>query len=120
MHALFTHKESPWRHKKLLISFSTLLLLLLILDKATVSIWGEQMWITYKDDPLFMVKHAADPYFVSGTVAAALILLGGDAFLIYRCYMLWGKSWLVIVLPVMMWLAYFGEHFLMHSSPPSL
>lgn len=59
---------------------------MLIIDKATVSVWGEQLWITYRDDLGgvlgYLGTHGADWYFSMGTVAAALILLSGDAFIV--------------------------------------
>lgn len=51
-----------------------------------MSVWGEQLWITYRDEEggvlAYLGGHSADWYFSMGTVAAAIILLSGDAFIV--------------------------------------
>jgi hypothetical protein len=45
--------------------------------------------------------------FTSGeqSVNVPLQSLLGDGILIYRCWIVWNKSWLIVTLPLLIWLA---------------
>ncbi|TFK42237.1 hypothetical protein BDQ12DRAFT_677854 [Crucibulum laeve] len=92
--------------------YSTLLVLLLTVDISCNAVWGEQMWITFRDTPggvpVFVETQVSVWYqTLSSTSVVALIFLG-DALLIHRLFLIWGSSYLVIVVPMLAYLTAFS------------
>ncbi|PPQ88590.1 hypothetical protein CVT25_009970 [Psilocybe cyanescens] len=45
----------------------------------------------------------SDPLQAAKTAIFVLLTLVGDAFVIYRCYIIWHRQWWVVVLPMLLW-----------------
>ncbi|KAI0697361.1 hypothetical protein BC835DRAFT_770083 [Cytidiella melzeri] len=89
--------------------YSTALFLLLTIDISVNAVWGEIMWITARDQPggvpIFIATQLSDWYQAWGSSAAVGLVLMSDALLIYRLFVIYNSSWLVIVIPIMAFLA---------------
>lgn len=108
LQALLRNKSRSWGQVKFLLLFSTTMLCLLTVDVSTNSVWGEQMWITFRDQPggvpTYISKHVVDWYEILGTTSVAVMILMGDAFIIYRCFVIWNQRLWIIAFPILMWL----------------
>ena len=66
--------------------YSTALMLLLTLDIAVNAVWGEQMWITFRDAPggvpIFIVTQLSNWYQAWGSSAAVALVFMSDALLV--------------------------------------
>ncbi|KAI0739351.1 hypothetical protein C8Q80DRAFT_1111133 [Daedaleopsis nitida] len=86
------HKRHP--SDITLALFTTAILCLNTVYVATESVFGEQMWITNEDYPggpgAYLADYASVWYETLGTAASIVLNLFGDAFLIYRCFVIWG------------------------------
>ncbi|KAI0340440.1 hypothetical protein BDW22DRAFT_1309572, partial [Trametopsis cervina] len=96
----------PW---KFFLAYSTALFLLLTIDISINAVWGENMWITARDQPggvpVFIGTQLADWYQAWGSSAAVGLVLMSDALLVFRLFIIYGSNWLIIVLPVLTYLA---------------
>ncbi|CDO73851.1 hypothetical protein BN946_scf185016.g8 [Trametes cinnabarina] len=96
---------------KLLIAFSTAILLLNTIFVATESVFGEEMWIVNADYPggssAYIEDFASVWYQTFGTAASIVLNLFSDALMIYRCYIVWGDL-RVVLFPVVLYLATFS------------
>ncbi|EIW52707.1 uncharacterized protein TRAVEDRAFT_53147 [Trametes versicolor FP-101664 SS1] len=94
-----------------LVLFSTVLLLLNTIFVATEAVFGEEMWIVNADYPggqnAYLVDFASVWYQTFGTAASILLNLLSDAFLIYRCYIVWADL-RIILFPSVLYLATFA------------
>ncbi|KAH9850921.1 hypothetical protein C2E23DRAFT_734047 [Lenzites betulinus] len=95
-----------------LVAFSTVLLLLNTVFVATEAVFGEELWIVNVDYPggqeAYLAAFASVWYQTFGTAASITLNLLSDALLIYRCYIIWGGSLLVVLFPAVLYLASFG------------
>lgn len=92
--------------------YSTVLLLLLTIDISVNAVWGEQMWITFRDGPGgvpgFIVTQTSVWYQTLGSTSVVCMIFLGDALLLYRLYVIYGSSLLMISLPILAYLAAFS------------
>ncbi|KAF8487757.1 hypothetical protein JB92DRAFT_2820741 [Gautieria morchelliformis] len=92
--------------------YSTILLILLTIDISTNAFWGEQMWITFRDapggPPAFIAHDLSVWYQIVGSTSVVVLIFMGDAFLLYRCYILWRSDYRIIALPVLIYFASFA------------
>ncbi|THH32296.1 hypothetical protein EUX98_g1893 [Antrodiella citrinella] len=87
---------------KFFFIYSTVLLILVTIDMATNAVWGEIMWIDKRVDPgvaTFIVEDLSIWYQIMGSTTVVIMVLLGDALLVYRLYVIWGSNYWVIVLP---------------------
>ncbi|KAI0362158.1 hypothetical protein OH77DRAFT_1441428 [Trametes cingulata] len=70
--------------------------------------FNELAWIddrNYPGGPLaFLLEQQARPSNTAGNSAAIIITFLADGLLLYRCYRVWNK-WYIMVIPILMWLA---------------
>uniref|UniRef100_A0A8H8CG87 Uncharacterized protein n=1 Tax=Psilocybe cubensis TaxID=181762 RepID=A0A8H8CG87_PSICU len=45
----------------------------------------------------------SDPLQAAKTAVFVLLTLVGDAFVIYRCYIIWSRQWWIVILPLLCW-----------------
>ncbi|KAF7353826.1 hypothetical protein MVEN_01068200 [Mycena venus] len=60
----------------------------------------------FLNSPLGALAYYADvsnPLQAAKTAVYVTLTLSGDFFVIYRCYVVWNRSWLVVVLPILLW-----------------
>ncbi|EMD38814.1 hypothetical protein CERSUDRAFT_112546 [Gelatoporia subvermispora B] len=104
-----TPKTRRPRSDKFFTLYSTALLIMLTIDISTNAFWGQQMWILDRGRPggvpAFIADESSIWYQTFGTTSSIVLILMGDALLIYRCFIIWGSNWLVIVLPILIYLA---------------
>ncbi|EMD31944.1 hypothetical protein CERSUDRAFT_162401 [Gelatoporia subvermispora B] len=110
VHSVYTMPKLQRRKSdKVFVLYSIALLFLLTVDIATNAFWGQQMWITFRDQPggipAFIAHEESVWYETWGTAASIALIFLGDGLLIFRCYIIWGSSLLVILLPCLTYLA---------------
>ncbi|KDR85985.1 hypothetical protein GALMADRAFT_52215 [Galerina marginata CBS 339.88] len=92
--------------------YSTILLLLLTIDISVNAVWGEQMWITFRDGPGgvpgFIVTQSSVWYQTLGSTSVVAMIFMGDALLLYRLFVIYGSNYLVIAFPALAYLAAFS------------
>jgi len=89
--------------------YSTVLLLLLTIDISVNAVWGEQMWITNQAAvPEFIVTQSSVWYQTLGSTSVVAMIFMGDALLLYRLFVIYGSSYLVIAFPALAYLAAFS------------
>jgi hypothetical protein len=66
--------------------YSTALLILLTIDISANAMWGEQMWITFRDapggPPAFIAQDLSVWYQIVGSSSVVVLIFMGDAFLV--------------------------------------
>jgi len=66
--------------------YSTILLLLLTIDISVNAVWGEQMWITFRDTaggvPGFIATQTSVWYQTMGSASVVVMIFMGDALLV--------------------------------------
>jgi len=110
VHAVFKMPRADLRKSdKLFVLYSTVLLALLTIDISTNAVWGQQMWITFRDQPggvpAFIAQEQSVWYETLGSTASIALICLGDALLIFRCYVIWSSNFTVILLPILIYLA---------------
>lgn len=131
MQGLWSSKHhSTIAMKKFHAVFSTVMILLLTIDVSVTAIWGEEMWIVRRDAPggipLFILTENSIWYSTLGTICTFIIVLLADIFLVsnlhhwlqwyftkgtklYRLYVIFEASYLVVTIPCLALLAAFGK-----------
>jgi len=96
---------------KFFFCYSTAMFLLLTLDISVNAVWGENMWITYRDRPggpsLFLATQLSDWYQAMGSSAAVALVFMSDALLIYRLFVIFGHNYYILILPILAYIASF-------------
>ncbi|KAI0773183.1 hypothetical protein BD413DRAFT_472983 [Trametes elegans] len=99
------------RSDKIMVAFSTALLLLNTVFVATEAVFGEEMWVVNADYPggpeAYLGDFASVWYQTFGTAASIVLNLLSDALLIYRCYIIWADV-RVILFPFVLYLGTFS------------
>lgn len=79
-------RQTVDRKHWLLALYSTVLIALLTIDISANAVWGEQMWITFRNRPggvvAFLSAETSVWYETLGSTAVVAILFLGDAFLV--------------------------------------
>ncbi|KAL1941534.1 hypothetical protein VTO73DRAFT_6973 [Trametes versicolor] len=114
------------RADKLLIAFSTVLLVLNTIYYTTQTYFGQQMWIVHADYPggmdAYLAANVAVWYQTWGTATVTVSNLMADALMMYRVYVIWDNA-SVVVIPALIWLGSFRvsiHDFLYHLTSRSL
>ncbi|KAI0325798.1 hypothetical protein GY45DRAFT_1374472 [Cubamyces sp. BRFM 1775] len=93
---------------KYMMAFSTVLVLLNTIFWTTQAYFGEMMWIVHSDYPggadAYWIDFGSVWYQTWGMAACVVCNLLNDAFLVYRCFVIW-NSRRIIVFPGILWLA---------------
>lgn len=91
------------------VAYGGVLLTLVTIAVVTDGLWGQYMWIDRRNSPGgplgFFVASENAWYNVFGSAADATANILGDGLLLYRCYMIWGSRWYIVVLPTLIYLA---------------
>ncbi|KAK7050235.1 hypothetical protein R3P38DRAFT_3306447 [Favolaschia claudopus] len=61
----------------------------------------------FLNSPLGALAYYADvsnPLQAAKTAVYVTLTLAGDFFVIYRCHVVWGRNWLIVALPILLWL----------------
>ncbi|KAI9433472.1 hypothetical protein H4582DRAFT_981896 [Lactarius indigo] len=103
-------RSSSYRKGRIFyVAYGGVLLTLVTIAVVTDGLWGQYMWIdrrNYPGGPLgFFVATESAWYNVFGSAADATANVLGDGLLLYRCYMIWGSRWYIVVLPTLMYIA---------------
>ncbi|GJE92355.1 hypothetical protein PsYK624_085090 [Phanerochaete sordida] len=85
--------------------FSTISLLLITIQVAVQSVFGELMWISNADFPggsaAYLGANASVWYQTMGSGAMVLLTVMSDSLLIYRCYVVWNNV-AVVIFPIVL------------------
>ncbi|KAM6498921.1 hypothetical protein JOM56_006869 [Amanita muscaria] len=105
---LFSKRHRRFQSSRLFLSvFSTLLFILITIDISTNAVWGEQMWITFRDEPggvpLFIETQVSVWYETLSSTSVVVMIFMGDALLIYRLYIIYDSNLWLVVLPCLTW-----------------
>ncbi|KAJ7124760.1 hypothetical protein C8R43DRAFT_1135441 [Mycena crocata] len=103
------HSSDARKESFFYISYSSVMLLLWTTASSCNAIFGQFIWIDHRDvlggPAAYLDDHLSAWYNTLGTVAGICMNFLADGLLLYRCYIIWGSSWKIIVLPVII---YFG------------
>ncbi|KAF8167189.1 hypothetical protein B0H34DRAFT_4215 [Crassisporium funariophilum] len=103
--------NSP-RSRRFFALYSTVLVMLLTIDISANAVWGEQMWITFRDAPggvpAFIGTQVSVWYQTLGSTSVVAMIFMGDALLLYRLYVIYGSNIWVVVFPILAYLAAFS------------
>jgi len=103
--------NSP-RSRRFFALYSTILLVLLTIDIAVNAVWGEQMWITFRDAPGGVPAYIGTQvnvwYQTLGSTTVVALIFMGDALLLYRLYVIYGSNIWVVIPPILAYLAAFS------------
>ncbi|KAF7356027.1 Carboxylic ester hydrolase [Mycena venus] len=107
---LLTTQSGRWKRgseiKWIMVVVSCLLFIIATLDLVMAIITIVQAFVLYTGpggaDHIF--THSAGYQTMTKSFCVGFQSLLGDAILIYRCWFLWNRSWLVITLPLLIWL----------------
>ncbi|TFY77699.1 hypothetical protein EWM64_g6311 [Hericium alpestre] len=86
------------------IAFGATLLVAMTLNVVSTLLIGDLMWIDHRDVPggplAYYTNHLSSWLETLASAASSFANLSGDALLIYRSYMIWGRKLWVLALPV--------------------
>ncbi|PPR02747.1 hypothetical protein CVT26_009458 [Gymnopilus dilepis] len=113
LHALFRQgNKNSASSRRFCATYSTFMVLFTTIDVACNAIWGEQMWITYRNIPGGVVQYIATRvsiwYETLGSSSVVCSVFLGDALLIYRTYLVYGRRRVSIALPIIAYVAAVG------------
>ncbi|KAF9459672.1 hypothetical protein BDZ94DRAFT_1267757 [Collybia nuda] len=57
------------------------------------------------EGPLQYYQNVSNPLQVAKTAVYVTLTLTGDSFVIYRCYVVWNRTWWIVILPILLWMA---------------
>ncbi|THU91641.1 hypothetical protein K435DRAFT_727002 [Dendrothele bispora CBS 962.96] len=104
---LLLHERRASRSKFYLI-YGTVLLALWIIALSCNAIFGQYVWIDFRDPDgpaAFLGENISAWYNTLGTTAGVAMNFMADAMLLYRCRMIWGRwGLLVVTFPAIMYL----------------
>ncbi|KAI0262321.1 hypothetical protein BC834DRAFT_393969 [Gloeopeniophorella convolvens] len=94
--------------RRFYVAYGAVLLTLVTIAVTTDALWGQYMWIDRRNTPGgplgFFAETESAWYNVFGSAADATANILGDGLLVYRCYMIWGSRWYVVILPILMYI----------------
>ncbi|KIK36888.1 hypothetical protein CY34DRAFT_489634 [Suillus luteus UH-Slu-Lm8-n1] len=100
--------SKPMQRRLFYACFGGLLFLLLTVSSASNAAFGELMWIERRNNPggppAFFAANLAAWYNAFGTAADCASNILTDGLLLYRCYIIWGSSLRVIIIPAIIYL----------------
>jgi len=110
MKVLWRKKEKDPRATRFYMIYSTASFFLITIFLVVNAMFGQEMWIINADFPggsaAYFATHAAVWYETMGTTAAVILQLMSDGVLIYRCFVVWNNTYLLIF-PCILWVATF-------------
>ncbi|KAF9449976.1 hypothetical protein P691DRAFT_726891 [Macrolepiota fuliginosa MF-IS2] len=106
------HKAGSTRVRRFFAIYSTLALVLLTIDISCNAVWGEIMWIEGRElpegVPQFIATEVSVWYQTLGSTSVVALIFMGDAFLLCRLFVIWGSNWLIMIIPILAYLAAFA------------
>ncbi|KAJ3515206.1 hypothetical protein NLJ89_g1906 [Agrocybe chaxingu] len=115
MHTLFYDHDgddNTPRSRRFFVIYSTALFLLLTINISVNSIWGERMWITFRDGPggvpAYIMAEVSVWYQTMGSTSVVAMVLLGDALMLYRLFIIYGSRYWAIALPILIYFAAFS------------
>ncbi|CAA7265026.1 unnamed protein product [Cyclocybe aegerita] len=109
MRGLFHHstKIAP-RRRQFCASYSTAMILLSTIDVACNAVWGESMWITDRNVPggvpAFIMAKVYIWYETLGSTSVVASVFLGDALLLFRLYLIYGRRHIIVAFPILAYL----------------
>ncbi|KAF7307995.1 hypothetical protein MKEN_01161200 [Mycena kentingensis (nom. inval.)] len=88
---------------KLLVSTLALMWVLSVAHWAIDITRAIQAFVYSPNGALAYYDNLANPLEPAKDALYVLLTMAGDLFMIYRCYMVWNRSWTIIVLPMLFW-----------------
>ncbi|CAK5279916.1 unnamed protein product [Mycena citricolor] len=91
------------------VTYGTVMILLWTVASSCNALFGQLAWIDHRDiaggPAQYMADNFAAWYNTLGTAAGVAMNFLSDGLLLYRCYIIWGSSYKVVIFPL---LVYFG------------
>ncbi|KAJ7054593.1 hypothetical protein C8F01DRAFT_478881 [Mycena amicta] len=75
----------------------------------SVAHWGidiaraVQAFVYTAGGPLAYYDNLSNPLEPAKDALYVLLTMAGDLFMIYRCFMVWNRSWLIVIIPALLW-----------------
>jgi len=106
------NNQSSPNSRRFCVIYSTAMIMLSTINIACNAVWGEEMWIVHRDDvggvPHFIATQESVWYQTLASTSVISCIFLGDALLIYRLFSVYGRSYAVIFLPTLAYIAGFG------------
>ncbi|KAK7064601.1 hypothetical protein R3P38DRAFT_3250175 [Favolaschia claudopus] len=91
------------------ITYGTVMLTLWTIALSCNAVFGQLVWIDHRDvvggPAAYLSANIASWYNTLGTVTGICMNFMADGLMLYRAYIIWGSSWKIVALPVVL---YFG------------
>ncbi|KAF7306549.1 hypothetical protein MIND_00446200 [Mycena indigotica] len=97
-----------WRKESAFyIAYGTVMLLLWTIAHSCNAIFGQYVWIDHRDvvggPAEYLGENMTAWYNTLGTVAGICMNFMADGLLLYRCFVIWGSSYIIIAFPVVVY-----------------
>ncbi|TFL00352.1 hypothetical protein BDV98DRAFT_583588 [Pterulicium gracile] len=106
---LLTGNSGSFRKRMFYIIFGGVMTILITIATTTNAYFAQQIFIENRDFQLGPVGyyglHISDWYNTFGSASDIAANFLGDGLLVYRCYIIWGGKWWVVILPACMYVA---------------
>ncbi|CCM06539.1 uncharacterized protein FIBRA_08813 [Fibroporia radiculosa] len=97
------------QHYWYMLTFVTVLLSLGTINIVCNIRFNEFTWIDYRNYPggpfAYIMGQETNPLNIAGNAASIIATFLADGLLLYRTYILWNNNWMLIVIPILMYLA---------------
>jgi len=104
--------RSPFNSRRFCVIYSTVMILLSTINVASNAVFGQEMWITHRNDlggvPNFLATEVNVWYETLASTSVICCIFMGDGLLLYRLFLIYGRSYVVLILPALAYLAAVG------------
>jgi len=113
LHRIFKkgNRSSP-KSRRFCIIYSTVMIMLSTINISGNAIFGQNMWITHRDDPggvsNFLATQITVWYNTLASTSVICCIFMGDGLLLYRLFLIYGRSYVVLIFPALAYLAAVG------------
>ncbi|KAF8815711.1 hypothetical protein BYT27DRAFT_7079105 [Phlegmacium glaucopus] len=105
------NKNSP-KSRRFCTIYSTVMVLLSTINLSCNAVWGEEMWITHREDPGgvqgYINTQVSVWYETLASSAVITCVFMGDALLLYRLFVVYSKSFAVVAVPLVAYITAFA------------
>ncbi|KAI0311940.1 hypothetical protein OF83DRAFT_706170 [Amylostereum chailletii] len=109
IHYLLKRRRASWRSQLFTISYVVIMLVCFTFAYVANAYMGQLMWIEHRDFPggpyVYYLAKSTLWINVLGSATDILANILGDAYLLYRCYIIWDSSVWVIAFPTLVYIA---------------
>jgi len=110
LHRIFKKgNRSSSKSRSFCVIYSTLMVMLSTINITGNAVFGQEMWITHRNDPggvtNFLETEVNVWYETLASTSVICCIFMGDGLLLYRLFLIYGRSYVVLILPALAYLA---------------